>query len=112
MRTMPFGKYKGHDLSSLPLDYLRWLSSLADLRQPLKRLISEEYERRCRGDHKQRQHYQRLPIVPEELRPICQDIVDRGYRLLSKQTHPDSGGSHDSMVLVNKAIEFLRSKLL
>lgn len=46
---MPFGKYRGRELSSLPRDYLEWLNEdERELREPLKtnvaRLLSGDYD--------------------------------------------------------------------
>jgi hypothetical protein len=38
---MPFGKYKGELISSLPTDYLEWLVENAELREPLKTQIHD-----------------------------------------------------------------------
>jgi Putative quorum-sensing-regulated virulence factor len=43
---MPFGKYKGHDLSALPDDYLLWLIANVPLRDPLRSAVSEEITER------------------------------------------------------------------
>lgn len=40
-RHMPFGRYAGVSLSKLPLDYLRWVSTL-DLRDPLRLEVDAE----------------------------------------------------------------------
>lgn len=37
---MPFGKYKGIQVSNLPLDYLYWLNSII-LKDPLKTVVLE-----------------------------------------------------------------------
>ena len=111
---MPFGKHKGEELSSVPIDYLEWLLTLHDLREPLKRSVSEELQQR-QSRRRQRQEqrngsrsHSSTTTIPTELQPVCRSIIDKGYRLVSQQTHPDHGGEHGLMVLVNKAIEVLR----
>ena len=40
---MPFGKYKGMEISTLPVDYLRWVVSNfepGDIREEAKRVLS------------------------------------------------------------------------
>ncbi len=39
---MPFGKYKGHDLSEVPDDYLLWLTATIPLRDPLRSAVTGE----------------------------------------------------------------------
>ena len=43
---MPFGQFKGSRLDQLPNDYLLWLSTLNDLRQPLLGHVLQEMGRR------------------------------------------------------------------
>ena len=44
---MPFGKFRGYEVSELPDDYLRFLSTL-DLRPPLRRAVEAELDDRRR----------------------------------------------------------------
>ena len=39
---MPFGKYRGQDLTDIPTDYLRWLQTLPDLNRKLREAVAEE----------------------------------------------------------------------
>lgn len=43
---MPFGAHRGTALDQLPTDYLLWVSSLHDLRQPLLGAVLQEMGRR------------------------------------------------------------------
>jgi putative quorum-sensing-regulated virulence factor len=43
---MPFGKYRGWSMETLPFDYLRWLVALPDLREPLRSEAAAEWRRR------------------------------------------------------------------
>ena len=43
---MPFGKYKGQDLSALPDEYLLWLSANIPLRDPLRSAVAKEITER------------------------------------------------------------------
>jgi len=38
---MPFGKYKDHELSAVPDDYLLWLIANIPLRDPLRSAVAE-----------------------------------------------------------------------
>jgi hypothetical protein len=44
---MPFGRFKGAGLASLPEGYIHWLASLNDLRGPLRTAVEDEIE--CRA---------------------------------------------------------------
>ena len=43
-----------------------------------------------------------------EVHGMAQEIVSAGYRALSRRHHPDAGGSHEKMLLVNRAAAHLR----
>jgi len=43
---MPFGKYKGQDLTALPDEYLIWLTANIPLRDPLRSAIAAEITNR------------------------------------------------------------------
>lgn len=44
--VMPFGKFKGTRLDQVSDEYLLWLGTLSDLRQPLLRHVLREMGRR------------------------------------------------------------------
>ncbi len=46
MKAMPFGQYKNKLLTELPDDYVLWLLTLDDLRDPLLSAIGLEADRR------------------------------------------------------------------
>ena len=46
----------------------------------------------------------------QELDQEIQAIINRGYRELAKQRHPDQEGSHEEMVRLNRAAELLRKQ--
>jgi hypothetical protein len=96
--NMRFGRYKGRPLDELPADYLDWLTSI-ELREPLKTHVQREVRRRrALGADAH---------MPPELRATAIEIVSRGYRALSRERHPDAGGTHDGMVEVTAAREAL-----
>lgn len=91
--TMPFGKYKGVPLSDIPDEYLDWLRTRDDLRDPLLSALNEELARR-----------QRSRPDPH----VVEDIIARGQRSLARTAHPDvSGGSHEAMLAVRSAADWL-----
>jgi uncharacterized protein (DUF3820 family) len=54
--VMPFGQHKGARLDQLPDEYLLWLGTLSDLRQPLLGHVLREMGRRLAD---------RLPVPAE-----------------------------------------------
>jgi hypothetical protein len=94
---MPFGKFKGIDISDLPDDYLKWLASLGDLKQPLRQAIDNEVEAR------------REPSTPSAVEiGFADEIISAGVKKLALRHHPDVGGTEESMKAVNRAGEILR----
>lgn len=105
MRRMPFGKHRGTPLQELPEDYLHWLGSLEDLRDPLTRWIREELEARESDAFRPPP----APIAPEKFRAAVAAIISAGYRAESKRSHPDAGGTTAAMQELNAAMTWLRS---
>src|SRR5687767_2748990 len=93
---MPFGRYRGQFVTELPDDYLRWLATLVDLREPLASAISWEAERR-------RLRAPRGAGIPLVDRTIGEELIGAGVRSLARQHHPDVGGRHETMTAVNLA---------
>lgn len=50
---VPFGKYRGMPLSDVPDDYLLWLGTRDDLRNPLLKNVLNEMARRLAGKDQQ-----------------------------------------------------------
>lgn len=107
---MPFGKYKGRLLRDLPDWYLDWLCALDDLRNPLKDALEKESARRAT---EARQHDQRIERLPDTCPDpqIADQIVNAGLRTLARRHHPDAGGDHSRMVMVNLCAEWLREQI-
>jgi hypothetical protein len=102
---MPFGKHRGCALSELPGDYLAWLGSLPDLRDPLRSAVRSEQARRL-------VHPDAGPAtMPPELRAVAVELVGAGHRALARRYHPDVGGDTTRMRQTNLAAEALRSLL-
>ena len=84
---MPFGRYR------LPDAYLGWLFSLEDLREPLRSAVDREWYRRVSAGPSTA-----LATLPVEAGPIADE----------RRHHPATGGDHESMVLLNRAVVWLR----
>jgi hypothetical protein len=122
-KKMPFGKHKGESIENLPADYLLWLYNNVDLdrwgircpveaalgmddedvedNEPAVGVLEERLEQVIR---EKQQVEQRLLESQGELRKL-KDRFRLAYRRLSFVCHPDRGGSHDVMVLVNDLLK-------
>jgi len=85
-----YGKYKGHDIRSVPATYLEWLiessrDTIRDAEEELRRRQMEE----------------------DMDDSMAERIIKAGYRELSKRLHPDAGGNHEDMVDLNVAYKQL-----
>jgi hypothetical protein len=100
---MPFGKYRGRPLADIPDAYVHWLASLQNLREPLRAAVHREAQRRRHpGAARDR------ALLPVAALPVAQEIITLGYRALTHRYHPDAGGDHPRMVLLNAAVTWLR----
>lgn len=104
MRTMPFGKHKGQPLAEVPTDYLRWLTGLDDLREPLYSAAHAELDRREDDDTPIFTTTRSCP-APD----LAEELVGAGLRSLARRHHPDAGGTDDDMQQINAVTEWLRS---
>lgn len=104
MKVMPFGKFKGVLIADLPDDYVRWLFEQVELREPLRSAVAADHCRRFtpHGTAKR---------PPSEVVTMAEEIVSAGFRKLAQLHHPDHGGDHTTMILVNHAADLLRARL-
>jgi len=119
-RKMPFGAYKGVAMADLPDGYIEWLTSLGDLRDPLREWIRAERKRRFGeredaneddlDDADRDRAGPAFALRPEEL-PMLADLVEAGYRALALTWHPDMGGSTARMQRLNVLVDSLRRQL-
>jgi hypothetical protein len=115
---MPFGRYKGRLVSSLPDDYLEWLAALDNLREPLAAAVWRELNRREPGEQRewtpppppQSPSTVALRIAADEV-PLAKQIFDAGYRSVARVTHPDTGGDLDQMKRLNALAQSVRNQL-
>src|SRR5262245_41870460 len=99
---MPFGKFKGYEVTTLPRVYLEWLASI-ELREPLRTAVGREMHNRA-GEALTR------TTDPADVRSMAAEIVSAGYRTLALKYHPDHGGTHADMTKLNAARDWLREQ--
>ena len=100
---MPFGRYKGMALEDLPDAYMQWLHGLPDLREPLRSGVDAEWRLRFGTPLRST-----LSALTADARPVAEELILVGYRVLARQHHPDQGGATRTMQLVNDAVTWLR----
>src|SRR5947209_4480855 len=90
---MLFGKHKGKLLSAIPLDYLLWLQTEADIRPALEVAVKLEVARRYQGQARQSRSSQAVPRLPAGVSlGTALQVIDGGRRELARKNHPDVGG--------------------
>jgi hypothetical protein len=65
--------------------------------------VHREAERRRHTDSSRSQ-----PPLPITALPLADELITLGYRALTRRYHPDAGGDHRTMALVNTAATWLR----
>jgi hypothetical protein len=92
---MPFGKWRGHDLSEIPLNYLQWLWGNAELRGRLLEAVCYEIQ--------SRQDSFAMPTAK-----VDAGHIQKVYRSMAFKWHPDRGGSHTAMQAINEFYEQIK----
>jgi len=95
-----FGKFKGSRVQDLPDDYLEWLASVDLSNERLRSAVEEERQRRIFLE----QNGERINAK------LVDEIVGAGLRSLAKKYHPDNGGSHEKMQMVNVAADWIKAQ--
>jgi hypothetical protein len=111
---MPFGKYRGWEITTLPDDYLSWLTTI-ELRGWLFNAVHREYDRRTWGyeypeEERAPSSVFGLRIRPEDL-AMAQKLFAAGYRTLARTMHPDAGGDVAAMQRLNAFADSIRTQL-
>lgn len=89
--TMPFGKHKGKRLCDVPTDYLKWCLDNCDRMTPsLRNAIKHQLAKAEKPAN--------VPSV---------NVCHQWYRTLSREFHPDLGGSHEAMKAINRGRDVL-----
>jgi|SRR5580700_5466661 hypothetical protein len=100
-----FGKYKGRKFDEVPESYLYWLLNVS------RELIAELEEELDVDPAPTNGH--RHSASPNDLPPLTKELVETGFRALSKRYHPDLNGGrpNEKMVELNAAMAKLRKVL-
>jgi hypothetical protein len=104
--TMPFGKWKGHTLDDIPVDYLIWVLDNVETLSPFLR---DEIERHLRGDNEEysrgyRDGFRAGQVIREQAPRLdhVKQAVQKWHREVSLRFHPDRGGDARVMRVVNE----------
>ena len=118
--TFTFGRHKNHRVADVPTDYLIWVTcECLRIRPGLLLAVVAELRRRDEDvdallrERADAERHRREGVAQDAApRPadIC-SIIDRWYRQLVLDHHPDRGGSHEAMVAINDAHERLLAML-
>lgn len=111
---MPFGKYRGCDIGDVPDDYLEWVLDNIEIRsEALRGAIESKLEGTyVRGGYR---HQATSPPPPPPPPPppsggvaIVEKVIRAWHRQMTLKYHPDRGGTHEQMLLVNEGAELLK----
>ena len=100
---MPFGKWRGYDLSEIPLNYLQWLWGNADLRGGLLDAVCYEIQSRQEQIERRKDFSFAMPTAK-----IDAGQIQKIYRNLAVKWHPDKGGNHAAMAAINEFYELIK----
>ena len=107
--TLPFGKFRGAALEDVPLSYLAWcIENVTNADPELMQAI--RYEIATRLDVRPTPRCTRSLPAPE-IADAANELIHAGYRALARRAHPDTGGTHDGMIAVQSARDWLRGAL-
>lgn len=104
-RRLPFGKFRGKDLSAVPTSYLVWLVE-DGVREPYWTSIRAELADRL--DLVMAPAAAALVRPPDDLAPAFRELLTVGYKQLAKAAHPDHGGDLERMKAVNAVRDWCR----
>ena len=103
--TMPWGKYRGRDLSEVPAGYLWWCIESPDahpddeLREAIERDLRDRLRSTPAGGW----------VCPDQEAAVA--FVRTGLRTMAKKHHPDVGGDTIKMRRLNLVAEWLLTQL-
>jgi hypothetical protein len=122
---MPFGKHKGEDIGDVPDDYLEWVLENVDLTSDAlyEAIVSKLHGTYVRSGSQRRATYTAPPPPPPPPSAggagartggsgaevaLVEKVVRAWHRIMAKKYHPDRGGTHEQMLVVNEGAELLQ----
>ncbi len=102
---MPFGKYKGQTLDSIPEGYLQWILENVEVRPYLENAIEERLGI-------QRREEQKVRVVVLDPHPLFLETLNRWQKEVTMRWHPDRpGGNLMVMSALNDCVDRLKKSL-
>jgi hypothetical protein len=106
---MNFGKHRGKPLPSVPGNYLHWcLNECQGLDDWLRAAIERELQSRDSGPPRPPEHQHHGQGQGGRQLVDVRSLVQTWYREMALRFHPDRGGSHEAMKVINHAHERLK----
>lgn len=99
---IPFGKYRGRELSDVPENYLCWIIDNFE-RESWRQVAANELRRRALRASEPPPS-RALGVIDG----ITRELIEAGFKVLAKKFHPDCGGSKEKMQQLNATMERLR----
>lgn len=127
-QKMPFGKYKGQEIADIDdQDYLVWVLSNIDVREPLKSeivdhlsnlgvIVTEDmfFKGQNQNQNQSKPKFDNskfnTPIYlhPDvDMKKMIKKLVDTGYKQMALKMHPDHGGSKEDLIALGDCKEWL-----
>lgn len=106
---MPFGKYKGIDVREIPDDYLEWVWRECTVTSLwLKRYLEQMFGPM---PNQAEPEVKRVYESQTKVMILIDGVMKNWGRRLTLKYHPDRGGSHEQMLVVNEAVESLKKAI-
>ena len=107
---LPFGRYQGQPVRDVPDDYLEWLISLPDLRDPLRHIVELEWDRRTNQTTQSETARDNQDLAPKE-QPVLLRFVEDSYRRFPGRKEQGLYGLSVDMRRLKNVLRSLRKQL-
>ena len=106
---MPFGKHKGKYLSNIPESYLRWVWENVDItNEELYEALDDMFGDGGHETYRRPSPPKQEPNHKAPTKSQLDSIVNIWSAKMANKYHPDRGGSHAQLIVVNEGVELLR----